>query len=256
VQLRPGRTAQNAPARTAQNGPAPAYRRLVIDGLTALLAAGGLTLIVIGASPAPPPSERPAAAPAGPASIGGPASAVAAPAVSGAPIPIASSAAPAPVLDTQGMGASAPVRLVIPAIGVDTALMSLGLNPDGTVEVPPLKAGAPAGWYRNLRTPGEVGPAVLLGHVDTAHDGPAVFYRLRELRPGDVASVRRADGTVAVFVVERVVEVPKTDFPTDDVYGPVGYPALRLVTCGGTFDHVRHEYRGNILVYARLERSN
>jgi sortase (surface protein transpeptidase) len=150
------------------------------------------------------------------------------------------------------MGASAPVRLVIPAIGVDTSLMSLGLKPDGTVEVPPLKAGAPAGWYRNLRTPGEVGPAVLLGHVDTAHDGPAVFYRLRELRPGDVASVARADGTVAVFVVERVVEVPKTDFPTDDVYGPVGYPALRLVTCGGTFDHVRHEYRGNILVYARL----
>jgi hypothetical protein len=220
-------------------------QRLVVDGLTVLLAAGGLTLLVIGASPAPPPPGRPAAAPV--ATVGSPAASG-----QGAPIPIASSAAPGPVVDTQGMGASAPVRLVIPAIGVDTSLMSLGLNPDGTVEVPPLKAGAPAGWYRNLRTPGEVGPAVMLGHVDTAHDGPAVFYRLRELRPGDVASVARADGTVAVFVVERVVEVPKTDFPTDDVYGPVGYPALRLVTCGGTFDHVRHEYRGNILVYARL----
>ncbi|WP_426505257.1 class F sortase [Dactylosporangium sp. McL0621] len=216
-------------------------RRLAIDGLTGLFAVGGLTLLVIGASPAPPPPERPAAAPA--------------PAVSEL-IPIASSAAPAPVVETRGMAASVPVRLAIPAIGIDTSLMSLGLNPDGTVEVPPLKSGAPAGWYRNLRTPGEVGPAVLLGHVDTAHDGPAVFYRLRDLRPGDTASVRRADGSVAVFVVERVVEVPKTDFPTDAVYGPVGYPALRIVTCGGTFDHVRHEYRGNILVYARLERSS
>ncbi|MER7282960.1 class F sortase [Dactylosporangium sp. NPDC000244] len=217
-------------------------RRRVIDGLTGLLAAGGLTLLVIGASPAPPPPERPAAAPAASGPMPD-------------PIPIASSAAPATAVRTNGLGASEPVRLTIPAIGIDTALMSLGLNPDGTVEVPPLKPGAPAGWYRNLRTPGEVGPAVLLGHVDTAHDGPAVFYRLRELRPGDTATVRRADGTAAVFVVERVVEVPKTDFPTDAVYGPVDYPALRLVTCGGTFDRLRHEYRGNILVYARLERS-
>ncbi|WP_433047484.1 class F sortase [Dactylosporangium sp. CS-033363] len=222
-------------------------RRIAIDGLTGLLAVGGLTLLVIGASPAPPPPERPAAAAPEPvASV---------PAASMSPIPIASSAAPAPKQETHGLGASAPVRLAIPAIGVDTELMSLGLNGDGTVQVPPLKKGSPAGWYRNLRTPGEVGPAVILGHVDTAHDGPAVFYRLRELRPGDTASVRREDGSVAVFVVERVVEVPKNDFPTDDVYGPVDYPALRLVTCGGTFDRLKHEYRGNILVYARLERS-
>ncbi|GAA3451892.1 class F sortase [Dactylosporangium matsuzakiense] len=218
---------------------APRPRRLVVDGLTALLAAGGLTLLVIGASPAPPPPERPAAL----------APSYAPP---GSPVPIASSAAPGPKV-TRGLGASTPVRLAIPAIGVDTPLMSLGLNPDGTVEVPPVAADAPAGWYRNLRTPGEVGPAVVLGHVDTAHEGPAVFYRLRELRPGDPISVRRADGSVAVFVAERVVEVPKSDFPTEDVYGPVDYPALRLVTCGGTFDHLRHTYKGNTLVYARLQ---
>ncbi|MFI5910816.1 class F sortase [Dactylosporangium sp. NPDC051541] len=210
-------------------------RRLLIDGLTGLLAAGGLTLLVVGASPAAPPPQRPAAAPL----------------PSFSPIPIASSAAPGPV-PTRGLAASVPVRLAIPAIGLDTSLMSLGLNKDGTVEVPPVRTDAPAGWYRNLRTPGEVGPAVILGHVDTAHDGPAVFYRLRELRPGDPVTVRRADGSVAVFVVERVVEVPKSDFPTEDVYGPVNYPALRLVTCGGTFDHLRHTYKGNTLVYARL----
>ncbi|GAA2337193.1 class F sortase [Dactylosporangium salmoneum] len=210
-------------------------RPIVGNGLVAALAVSGLTLLVVGASPAPPPPPR-----------AEPRQALA------SPSPIASSPAAGPVA-TRGLPASVPVRLQIPAIGVDTSLMSLGLNPDGTVEVPPLRSGAPAGWYRNLRTPGETGPAVILGHVDTAHDGPAVFYRLRELRPGDTATVRRTDGAAAVFVVERVVEVPKNDFPTDDVYGPVDYPALRLVTCGGTFDHLRHEYLGNILVYARLE---
>jgi sortase (surface protein transpeptidase) len=207
-------------------------RRLVVHGVTALLAASGLTLLVIGASPAPPPvpPQREAAAAGPPPSV----------------------ALPSAVPTKQGLAASTPVRLRIPVIGVDTGLMSLGLNPDGTVEVPPLRPGSPAGWYRNLRTPGEVGPAVMLGHVDTAHDGPAVFYRLRELHPGDRVTVLRADGSEPVFAVERVVEVPKSDFPTDDVYGPVDHPALRLVTCGGTFDHVRHEYRGNILVYARL----
>src|SRR6185369_2974197 len=177
-------------------------RRLAIDGLTGLLAAGGLTLLVIGASPAPAPPPRPAAEASPPARV--------------------PSSAP------TALSASVPVRLDIPAIGVSTGLMSLGLNADGTVEVPPLTANAPAGWYRNLRTPGEVGPAVILGHVDTAHDGPAVFYRLRDLRPGDAVTVRRADGREVRFAVERVTEVPKSDFPTDEVYGPVDYPALRL----------------------------
>jgi sortase (surface protein transpeptidase) len=243
----------------------PGRRRLAVDGLTALLAVAGLILLIIGASPAPPPAppQRPVvaadpasgtvAAPAGRAAA--PVGSAAAPAGAGTPSPIASSAAPGPVV-SRGLPPSAPARLQIPVIGVDTALMSLGLMPDGTVEVPPLRAGAPAGWYRNGKTPGEVGPAVILGHVDTARDGPAVFYRLRELRPGDTATVRRADGSTAVFVVERVVEVPKTDFPTEDVYGPVDHPALRLVTCGGTFDHARREYRGNILVYARLKTSD
>ena len=153
------------------------------------------------------------------------------------------------------MGASVPVHLDIPAIGVSTALMELGLNPDGTIAVPPLRAGAPAGWYRNLATPGEVGPAVILGHVDTARDGPAVFYQLRDLRPGDEVSVRRADGRTAVFGVDRVAEYPKSQFPSEDVYGAVDRPVLRLITCGGTFDRLQRSYRGNVVVYATLRRT-
>jgi sortase (surface protein transpeptidase) len=251
-------------------------RRLAVDALTAVLAVGGLTLVVIGAGPAPDPSKmdakvhskvnaarpaqsRPGASPAvgGAAGAGGTAAggASSGPGGNGGPAGGGGNGGPGgsgPGGGAAALAASVPVRLDIPAIGISTALMSLGLNADGTVAVPPVRADAPAGWYRNLRTPGEVGPSVILGHVDTAHDGPAVFYRLRELRPGDTATVRRADGSTAVFTVDRVVEVAKSDFPTGDVYGPVAFPALRLVTCGGTFDHVHRTYRGNIVVYATL----
>lgn len=154
-----------------------------------------------------------------------------------------------------GLPRSRPVRLVIPRIGVRTSVVGLGLNADGTVETPPLRPDAPAGWYRYLASPGEVGPAVILGHVDSAWDGPAVFYRLGELRPGDRIDVTRADGIVARFVVTRVVLVPKSDFPTAAVYGPTADPQLRLLTCGGSYDRVRHSYRDNVIAFARLAQS-
>jgi sortase (surface protein transpeptidase) len=150
------------------------------------------------------------------------------------------------------LGRSVPVHLDIPAIGVSTPLMALGLNADGTVAVPPLRPDAPAGWYRHLATPGEVGPAVILGHVDTAAAGTAVFHRLRDLRPGDTVTVRRTNGSTAVFTVDRLAQYPKSAFPADAVYGPVDHPALRLVTCGGAFDAIHREYRGNLIVYATL----
>ena len=131
-------------------------------------------------------------------------------------------------------------------------MTALGLNADGTIAVPPLRRNAPAGWYRYLPTPGEVGPAVILGHVDTARDGPAVFYRLHELRPGDTVTVRRADGSTAVFTVRQVAEYPKSAFPAQTVYGSVDYPALRLITCGGSFDQTHRQYRTNVVVYATL----
>jgi sortase (surface protein transpeptidase) len=150
------------------------------------------------------------------------------------------------------LGASVPDHLDIPAIGVSTALISVGLESDGTIQVPPVRSDAPAGWYRYLASPGQVGPAVILGHVDTARDGPAVFYRLAELRPGDTINVHRRDGRTAVFVVRQVSEYTKSAFPTAAVYGAVDYPALRLITCGGTFDQLKRQYRGNVVVYAAL----
>ena len=161
-------------------------------------------------------------------------------------------AAPERAPSVRPLGRSRPVRLDAPTVGIHTTLMSLGLNRDGTVEVPPLTRHAPAGWYRYLASPGELGPAVLLGHVDSARDGPAVFFRLGALRPGDPVSVRRADGSTVVFSVERVAAYPKTAFPTRAVYGAVDHPGLRLVTCGGSFDRARGSYRGTVVVYAGL----
>ncbi|MEV6302827.1 class F sortase [Actinoplanes sp. NPDC051861] len=149
-----------------------------------------------------------------------------------------------------GLPRSEPVRLDIPAIKLKSGLSRLGINRDGTIEVPPLRAGAPAGWYRHSPTPGEPGAAILIGHVDSARDGPAVFFRLRELKAGDTIDVRRNDRSVARFVVTRVASYPKNDFPTEDVYGPTEHPALRLVTCGGSFDRRAGSYRSNVVVYA------
>jgi hypothetical protein len=147
---------------------------------------------------------------------------------------------------------SAPVRLDVPSIGVHTRLIGLGLQRDGTVEVPPLDSDAPAGWYEHSAMPGEVGGAVILGHVDTAREGPAVFHRLAALEAGADIAVRRADGSTVHFTVTRVARYPKSRFPTQDVYGPADYPALRLVTCGGSFDRSRGSYRDNIVVSARM----
>jgi sortase (surface protein transpeptidase) len=146
---------------------------------------------------------------------------------------------------------SRPVHLDIPRIGLHTDVVPVGLNPDGTVGVPPLVPGAPAAWYRHLASPGDPGPAVLLGHVDT-HRGSAVFFRVHELRPGDTIAIQRADGRTVDFVVDSVHTYPKTEFPSEAVYGPADEPVLRLLTCGGTFDRDRRTYLSNVVVYASL----
>ena len=147
-----------------------------------------------------------------------------------------------------------PVRLEIPAIGVATGLQRLGRAGDGTVEVPsgPDKWDV-AGWYEEGTRPGDPGSAVILGHVDSKA-GPAVFYRLRQLRPGDRVEVVRAGGSRVTFTVERVERYPKRRFPTADVYYPTLTPRLRLVTCGGSFDPATGHYRSNLIVYATLRR--
>jgi len=156
----------------------------------------------------------------------------------------------APVLGT-GLAPSAPVRLQVASIGIDSGLVDLGLASDGAVEVP--EDGFPAGWYTGAPTPGETGPAVLIGHVDW--DGkPGVFYRVRDLRGGDEVSITRADGTVAVFAVSRVEQFAKDTFPTEDVYGNIDHAGLRLITCGGSFDNVSGHYVDNLVAYAELVR--
>jgi sortase (surface protein transpeptidase) len=142
-----------------------------------------------------------------------------------------------------------PARLRIPAIGVSTPLVRLGRLPDGSIEVP--RAWNTAGWYDQGPRPGQPGPAVILGHVDSK-SGPAVFYRLRELRPGDIVRVGLTDGRILVFRVQRTERYPKDKFPTEAVYFPTLDRELRLITCGGDFDYAKGSYVDNIVVYATL----
>jgi hypothetical protein len=142
-----------------------------------------------------------------------------------------------------------PVRLWIPAISVSTPLVTLGRLPDGSLEVP--KDWDTAGWYDGGPRPGQPGPAVILGHVDSK-TGPAVFYRLRALRPPDIVRVGLADGRILVFRVQRLERYPKDEFPTEAVYFPTLNRELRLITCGGEFDYASHSYLDNIVVYATL----
>ncbi|MQA97334.1 MAG: class F sortase [Streptosporangiales bacterium] len=154
----------------------------------------------------------------------------------------------------RALARSAPVAVHIEAIGVHAdEVVGLGLGPGGAIEVP--EDYGVVGWYENGPSPGEVGPAVIGGHLDS-DTGPAVFYRLSELRPGDAVAVERADGSTARFTVYAIEQHPKDHFPTGRVYGPSGGDAeLRLITCGGRFDESAQRYRSNIVAYAQRART-
>jgi sortase (surface protein transpeptidase) len=166
-----------------------------------------------------------------------------------APSSSARQGAAAPAATVVRRASRPPVRIEIPAIGVSAAVIRLGLNRDGSMQVP-ADFGL-TGWFTGSPAPGETGPAVIAGHIDS-RSGPAVFYRLRELRPGDGVAVTRADGTTVHFAVDSVAQYPKRAFPTEAVFGPAPEPLLRLITCGGTFDRFRKSYRDNIVVTAHL----
>lgn len=140
-----------------------------------------------------------------------------------------------------------PVTLGIPALDLTERLIGLRKAPDGALQVP--EDPARVGWYSQGPAPGDDGPAVLVGHVDS-YRGPGVFARLKQLRAGDEIRVRRADGTLAVFVVRQVQEYAKRDFPTEVVYRGDGAASLRLITCGGEFDRRSGSYRSNVVVFA------
>ena len=141
-----------------------------------------------------------------------------------------------------------PVALTIPAIGVQTQLIRLGLTAAGALQVPPTPS--IAGWYTGSPRPGAVGSAVIAGHIDS-YAGPGVFFELSRLRPGDRVYVRRADGTLAVFEVTEVEMFAKDAFPTTAVYGAVPDAELRLITCGGTFDYATRSYLSNTVAFAK-----
>ncbi|GAA2220237.1 class F sortase [Streptomyces indiaensis] len=159
-------------------------------------------------------------------------------------------ASPAPSDRARPLARSVPVRLLVPAIGVDTPVVRLGLAADGTVQVPPVTDHDRAGWYRHSPTPGETGPSVLLGHVTVGPYGDGVFRHLARLHRDDRIVARLENGTAAQFAVTAVRTVPKTDFPADDVYGNVGRPELRLITCGGA--RTGDGYADNVIVFAAL----
>jgi LPXTG-site transpeptidase (sortase) family protein len=171
----------------------------------------------------------------------------------GATVPGRTSATSAP--EASAVEAVPPVALPasvrIPAIDVQSELITLGLNPDGTLAVPqPGPDYDKAAWFDGSPRPGELGPAVIEGHVDSAANGPSVFYRLGELAVGDRVEVTRVDGTAVAFEIYEVRVVPKDDFPTLDVYGNTEGPELRLITCGGPFDSAAGSYEDNVVVFA------
>jgi hypothetical protein len=150
---------------------------------------------------------------------------------------------------------SVPVSVDIPAIGVNSKVLHLGVNADGVIQVPSLYTQASdAAWYKYSATPGQIGASVIEGHVDT-YQGPAVFFRLGALRPGDRVDVTLADGITAVFRVTGTREYPKSHFPAKTIYGATDYAALRLITCGGTFDYATHHYLSSTVVFASLTSS-
>jgi LPXTG-site transpeptidase (sortase) family protein len=156
---------------------------------------------------------------------------------------------PAPSGATSGVSQARvrPLRLRIPAIGVDTPLEKLGVTGSGRLE-PPVNPQR-AGWFPGSSVPGELGPAVMAGHRDSLV-GPAVFWRLTDLRLGDTVMVTRSDGVTARFEVAQIRRVPRASFPTEQVYGATPDRMLRLITCGGLYDHVHGRYLDNVLVVA------
>ena len=209
---------------------APAVAAVVLTGAGVLLTMTGLSH----ASPPPNPS-RADAAPAVTRSL---------------PDPSAGDST-ARDLHARTLPRSAPTRLTITSIGVDTGpLVRLGVDAHGSLDVP--RRFDQAGWYTPGPWPGQYGPAVIAGHVDST-TGPGVFYRLGALHKSAVITVALANGSVARFTVDRVVSYAKSAFPTSSVYGDTTHRAeLRLITCGGRFDTRSGHYLNNIVAYAHL----
>ncbi|MEV6973764.1 class F sortase [Kitasatospora sp. NPDC093806] len=221
------------PRHARRGGPGP----FAAGAAAVVLAAGGVWLVRDGADGSGGPPMPPA--PSGRAAVS------AAPAASPSSTPT-----PAPVPAARPMRASAPTRIRIPAIAVDAPVVGVGLTATRTLASPPVDQRNLAGWYRDGAAPGAAGNALVVGHADT-RSGPAVFYRLGLLRPGDTVEVTRKDRRTAVFTVDSVRVFPKKDFPDALVYGGTDRAELRVITCGGRFDR-RTGYESNTVLFAHL----
>ncbi len=171
------------------------------------------------------------------------------------PVPIYSAPAPATLQRTEqdipiGLKASMPVNLKIESVGIQAAIGGIDLNSDGTLEVP--KSYDLVGWYKRSPTPGEIGPSIITGHVDS-YKGPAVFWRLSQVKAGDKILVTREDKSVATFIVDRIEQFNQDNFPTDTVYGNISSSGLRLITCGGYYQRSVQRYTHNTVVFASIE---
>jgi len=204
----------------------------------------------------PPPPAPPQALGTIPAAMTGPGTGAVNPATlagahdsqtgTGSAPPPSATPPPAPPF---GLAPSPPVSVRASVVGIDSVVSQVGLNKDGTIEVP--TSYDKAAWYRLGPTPGELGPAVIIGHVDS-YKGPGVFFNLGDIRPSQVIDITRTDHSVAHFRVDAIDSYPKDLFPTEAVYGPVNYAGLRLITCGGAFDEKTRNYENNTVVYATL----
>jgi hypothetical protein len=164
---------------------------------------------------------------------------------------IASGSGRPPARGATVLTESRPVGITIPSLNVRAVVNTVGLAPDGTIDVPPLDRAQEAGWYDQSPTPGEKGSSVIVGHVDTS-SGPAVFHELSRMRPGDAVEVTREDRTIAVFQVEKLERFDKSHLPADQVYGDFSKPNLRVITCGGQWVGGQTGYAENVVVFANL----
>ena len=163
---------------------------------------------------------------------------------------VSSSAVDATPAKPKSMPKSTPLRFRAPSVNIDAPLIPVGLGSDGAIAMP--DAFDVAGWYANAPTPGELGPSVIVGHVDQV-GGIAIFWRIRYLQPGDTVYVDREDGPTAAFKVNDIENYSQDDFPTNLVYGNTEFASIRVITCGGTFNTATHHYSDNTVVYGTLE---
>jgi sortase (surface protein transpeptidase) len=237
-------------------GATPAARRpgrVVTTVLALVLLLGGGTAVAVGLTgrdAVPPPLATGPSSTYDGAAGGATDSPSGTPSASDPPPRVAAQESPAPA-ETAAVEVAAPVRVSIPAIGVTSDLLHLGLREDRRLQVPEGDDFDTAAWYDGSPRPGEVGPAVLLGHVSSAARGPSVFFDLTRVAVGDTVEVTREDGTVATFEVYDLQQFPKDAFPTTQVYGNTEGPELRLITCGGFIAESTGRFSDNVIVFAR-----